>query len=135
MSKVNFLLILSISFISLDTRIFVGKEESPNLLAALIWGPIIYPKSSAFGSDFKLELSSIVAIALDLRDLIISKPLKTNVLLIFFKGTTSQTVPSATKSKKYNKLGSLLNLKKFCFLKVLRKAIKKRKVTPTAAKF
>ena len=28
----------------------------------------------------------------------------------------------------------VLNLKKFCFLKVLRKAIKKRNVTPTAAK-
>ena len=63
------------------------------------------------------------------------RPCLTNALFNPFKGTTSQTVPKATRSKNFIKSGSRLFKKKPLFLNSLFNPIKKINTTPAAHKF
>ena len=63
------------------------------------------------------------------------RPFLTKDLFKPFKGTTSHTVPSATKSKSLNKSGSLIFLKISLFLNSLFNPTNIINVTPAAERY
>ncbi|KPU82372.1 hypothetical protein JI56_02410 [SAR11 cluster bacterium PRT-SC02] len=69
-------------------------------------------------------------------NLIISRPCFTKALFKPIRGTTSHTVPIDTRSKKFNKFGSLIlfSTNQLFSLSFLFKATKNKNVTPAAHK-
>ena len=109
-------------------------EALPTLPPAFILGPNMKPKSNVVGRDSILHKSDkVFKPKFDLFFITLS-PCFTIALFKPIKGTTSQTVPSETKSKKFKIFGSfiLLFLNQFSSRNYLFKPTRKTKQTPAA---
>ena len=97
---------------------------------------VLKPKSKIFGELSILQISYKVFKPKLVLFFKICKPCFTIALFKPTRGTTSQTVPNDTKSKKFKIFGSsmLLFLNQFSSLNFLFKATKKTKETPAAHK-
>ena len=91
---------------SLDINSSAPWEDFPTLPPALILGPSLKPKSKLFGEFSILQRSYNVLSPKLVLFFIICKPCFTIALFKPIRGTTSQTVPNETKSKRFKILGS-----------------------------
>ena len=130
----NLLAILRALFSSVSFNRWTPNSLFPILPPALILGPNENPRAWVLGALFKLLISERALIPAFSLFFIIDSPCFTNALFNLTKGTTSQTVPNATRSKNWNKSGSFLFLKKPFFLSSLLRPIRKINVTPAAHK-